>query len=132
MDKIPKVGEVGSVNLTMFRGIKDDGDRLHKDFASDPGDYGCGEYWTDSYNGAQIYGTVISKTIILENVYHIPSRELMSLIKEYGTCKMEDGHELRKLNSMRLTSHFKSKGFSGVLTSDYESPSETAICIFGD
>jgi hypothetical protein len=39
----PEVGKSGCFRVTMFRGVGVD--KLHAEFASDPGDYGRGEYW---------------------------------------------------------------------------------------
>ncbi|MCP3686040.1 MAG: hypothetical protein GY861_25625 [bacterium] len=126
----PAPGEVGILRLKMYRGIKADQKRLHKDFASDPGDYGCGEYWTDSKEFAALYGDVISKMIEIDNVYHIPNEELLQLIEEYRTCKMMDGREKRRENSMRLTRMFREKGYAAVLTRGYESSAVIGVCIF--
>ena len=114
----------------MYRGVRSGTERLHADFASDPGDYGCGEYWTDDESFAAVYGEVISREIVLECVYHIPKIELLALIEEYRTCKMEDGHEKRRENSLRLSAFFKSKGYQAVLTDGYETHTAKGLCVF--
>lgn len=126
----PKSGEVGSFKLMMYRGTKPEKERLKTEFASDPGDYGAGEYWTDDKSFAEGYGEVLEQLIELENVYHIPKQELKELIEEYRTCKMEDGHETRLKNSKRLTEMFKSKGYKAVLTEGYETFTAKGLCIF--
>lgn len=126
----PLSGSVGPLKLVMYRGIKPASQWLNKSFASDPGDYGCGEYWTDDRSFAQVYGEVVSKEITLERVYHIPSKELMSIIKEYGTCRMEDSKDVRMANSLLLTNFFKSKDYQAVLTVGYENFEVKGLCIF--
>lgn len=126
----PKSGKVGSFKMKMYRGIKPDSERLNQEFASDPGDYGCGEYWTDDKRFAEIYGEVIEKNITIDDVYHIPKEELKKMIEEYRTCKMEDDHRARNKNSMRLTDEFKSRGYKAVLTEGYESFGIKGLCIF--
>jgi len=126
----PEEGEVGKFKLQMYRGVKDKSQHLHDNFASDPGDYGCGEYWTDSEEFASIYGEVISKVIELENVYRIPKAQVLPLIEEYETCKMLLGHDRRLEGSVRLTNMFKEKGYAAVLTMGYESEGILGLCIF--
>ncbi|HFQ4945512.1 TPA: hypothetical protein ACGUVO_003558, partial [Vibrio vulnificus] len=126
----PKDGEVGKFKLLMYRGVKDKSAHLHEEFASDPGDYGCGEYWTDNKEFAAIYGEVISKVIELDNVYRIPKGEVLPLIEQYETCKMHLGHEKRLEGASKLTKLFKEKGYSAVLTVGYESPNILGLCIF--
>lgn len=126
----PEEGEVGKFRLQMHRGVKDKSQYLHDKFASDPGDYGCGEYWTDSKEFASIYGEVISKVIELENVYRIPQEQVLPLIEEYETCKMHLGRDRRLEGSLRLTNMFKEKGYSAVLTVGYESYGILGLCIF--
>ena len=41
----PNEGTAGKFKMKMYRGLKKESEHLHKNFASDPGDYGCGEYW---------------------------------------------------------------------------------------
>lgn len=126
----PNSGESGPFKLMMYRGFKPPSERLNENFASDPGDYGVGEYWTDNETFAAHYGVVENKYIELENVYHIPKHELKRLIEEYRTCKIEDGHETRKANSLRLTQKFKDMGYRAVLTVGYESFTVMGLCIF--
>jgi hypothetical protein len=126
----PEEGQAGPFRMMMYRGIKKESDRLHKEFASDPGDYGCGEYWTDCKEFASGYGDVISKLIVLENVYRIPKDDVLPLIAKYETCKMELGREKRLENSRLLTEMFKSKGYQAVLTYGYESFTIFGLCIF--
>lgn len=128
----PEPGSVGPLKLVMYRGIKLASQWQHESFASDPGDYGCGEYWTDTLSFAEGYGEVISKEIILERVYHIPTEELRSIISEYRTCRMEDGKDMRRANSLRLTKFFESKGYQAVLTEGYESFTVKGLCIFAE
>jgi hypothetical protein len=126
----PCPGKGGLLHLAMYRGIKAKSDRLAEEFASDPGDYGCGEYWTDCEAHAQFYGDVSKKYISLDNVYHIPPDELMELIKTYGTCDMQSEKKTRRESSTRMTEFFKSKGYEGVLTFGYEAPDIFGLCIF--
>ena len=126
----PAPGKAGQFSLLMYRGEKPKDERLSKNFASDPGDYGTGEYWTNEKELADSYGSVRSKLIELDNVYHIPSDEIMELIEEYRTCKMEDGHNKRSESSMRLTLMLKSKGYEAVLTIGYEDFKSMGLCIF--
>jgi hypothetical protein len=126
----PEEGEVGKLKLLMHRGVKDRSEHLHEKFASDPGDYGCGEYWTDNKDFAAIYGEVISKVIELDNVYRIPSVHVLPLIEEYETCKMDFGRERRLEGSLRLTKFFKEKGYDAVLTVGYESSNVLGLCVF--
>jgi hypothetical protein len=130
MNTIPPEGTCGPLELFMHRGVKAENERLHKEFASDPGDYGCGEYWTDNIDMAKVYGKVKSKIIKLNRVYHIPKDELKLLIEEYRTCKIQDGLTVRRENSNRLTEYFKNKEYEAVLTYGYESFTEKSICIF--
>ncbi|USD68147.1 hypothetical protein [Vibrio sp. SCSIO 43136] len=126
----PPVGECGRFKLQMYRGKKAKSERLSNQFASDPGDYGCGEYWADNYEFAKGYGDVQQKLIELDCVYHIPAEELTQLIEQFRTCKVQDGHEQRLINSQRLTNHFKQQGYQAVLTTGYEDFTTKGLCIF--
>jgi hypothetical protein len=126
----PEEDEVGKFKMLMYRGIKKEAEHLHDEFASDPGDYGQGEYWTDNKEFAAIYGEVISKTIELDNVYRIPQNQVLPLIEEYETCKIHLGPEKRLEGSIRLTNMFKDKGYSAVLTLGYESTEILGLCVF--
>ncbi|WP_119685612.1 hypothetical protein [Acinetobacter pittii] len=126
----PEEGTVGKFRKKMYRGLKKQSDYLHNKYASDAGDYGRGEYWTDNEEFAAIYGEVISKEIELDNVYCIPQDQVLPLIYEYETCKMELGAEKRLENATKLTEMFKAKGYSAVLTTQYESPDILGLCIF--
>lgn len=66
----------------------------------------------------------------MKNVYHIPLKELLYLIKEYRTCTMEDGHETRLDNSKLLSEMFISKGYDAVITVSYEDPTTMELCVF--
>lgn len=127
---IPSEGQVGSLELIMYRGIKSHDERLAESFASDPGDYGSGEYWSDSHEFAALYGEVKQQVIKLDGVYHVGRAELRALIDEYQTCNIMIGHAKRKENADRLTEHFQSKGYAAVFTVGYESDSVGSICIF--
>ena len=116
--------------MLMYRGIRPSESRIHSEFASDPGDYGQGEYWSNRRSFAEVYGEVIEREIDLESVYHIPSNELHELIESYRTCKIEDGRKQRLDGAKRLTEHFKSRGYSAVLTYGYESFGTYGLCIF--
>ena len=126
----PNEGTAGKFKMKMYRGLKKESEHLHKNFASDPGDYGCGEYWTDNQEFAMVYGDVISKEIELDNVYCIPSDQVSQLIEEYQTCNMELDIEARLQGTMKLTELFKAKGYPAVLTTQYESPDILGLCIF--
>lgn len=128
----PEVGKVGKFKLAMYRGVKAINKRISEEFASDPGDYGVGEYWTNSLEHAELYGDVKSKIIELDNVYHIPLDELILLIKEYQTCQISDSHKIRRENSQRLTEFFLSKGYKAVLTIGYEDFTSMGLCIFNN
>jgi len=126
----PNEGEAGPFKMMMYRGVKKDSDHIHEKFASDPGDYGCGEYWTDNEDFASSYGEVISKIIELDTVYRIPKDEVLALIDNYETCKMHLGHQKRLEGSRKLTEMFKSKGYQAVLTVGYEDFTSMGLCIF--
>lgn len=126
----PNEGTVGKFKMKMYRGLKKESEHLHEEFASDPGDYGRGEYWTDDLEFAAGYGNVISKEIELNNVYCIPRDEVLPLIYEYETCKSGLTREQRLENTTRLTEMFKAKGYSAVLTMNYESFDVMGLCIF--
>lgn len=126
----PNAGDIGPLKMEMYRGIRRASERLDSDFASDPGDYGAGEYWTDDAEFAANYGEVHRATIALDRVYHIPKAELLELIAEYRTCRMEDGHPKRRENALRLTKHFQSLGYEAVLTVGYEFFDVIGLCIF--
>jgi hypothetical protein len=126
----PEEGKAGKFKMLMYRGVTKESERLHDEFASDPGDYGRGEYWTDNKEIAAVYGEVISKVIELDNVYRIPKDEVLPLIEEYDTCKIHLGRENRLEGSLRLTKMFKSKGYDAVLTVGYEDFTSIGLCIF--
>ena len=131
MNTIPPEGTCGPLELIMHRGIKPKHERLHPEFASDPGDYGSGEYWTDCLKSAKKYGEVISKTIKLDRVYNLPMEECRELINKYNTCQEMD--TTRRLeNVARLTEYFKSKGYEAVLIYGYEDFTQTSICVFSN
>jgi len=135
MNRMPKPGTVGLFDATpMFRGVPGAKHRVCEEFATDPGDYGCGQYYTNSIQTANNYagndGAISVRTITVKNAYTIPLDELRKLIREYGTCKIEDGRPARLERSKKLTEYFKSKGYAAVVTINYESFDEVAICIF--
>lgn len=126
----PKEGEVGKFKMVMHRGTRSVSEYCHEEFANDPGDYGRGEYWTDNENMAALYGSVESKLIELENVFHIPQKDVLPLIEEYKTCKIHEGCDVRLNGATKLTEMFKSKGYKAVLTVGYEDYKSLGLCIF--
>ena len=118
----------------MFRGVKAPDKRRSEFFASDPGDYGRGIYWTSSYETAEVYGEVTNSLIILERVLLVPTDELMKLIKSYVTCNMSSdwGRERRLKGAQDMTDYFKGLGAEAVLSCGYEGGSDDyGLCIFG-
>ena len=126
----PEEGQVGKFKMLMYRGVRKDSERLDERFASDPGDYGQGEYWSDNRELASVYGDVISKIIKLDNVYRISNNKVLSLIEEYETCKIHLDYVNRLKGSISLTKMFKSQGYDAVLTAGYENFTSLGLCIF--
>jgi len=128
---LPELGNIGSFRMLMYRGIGTN--KNHIKYSSDPGDYGRGEYWTNSKEFAADYGEVLEKIIELENVYYIPKVELIKIIDKYQTCKMHLGSELRLKGAQALTDYYKNeKGVAALLTFGYETFDIYGICIFKD
>ena len=125
---IPDYGTIGSLRMNMFRGTG--ANTNHSKFASDPGDYGRGQYWTDSFDFAQKYGNVQETLIVLDDILFIPKGFLTRTIREFGTTDLSLGKSVRLSNSQRLTDHFQSIGCKGILTFDYESFGIFGLCIF--
>ncbi|GEM_PF-5936694 len=51
----------------MFRGTQSE--KNHLEYTSGSGNYGRGEYWTNTYEFAKIYGNVEEKFIELSDIY---------------------------------------------------------------
>lgn len=100
----------------MYRGVRP---KKHgKDYASDPGDLGKGEYWTSNIHYARGYGKTTKKKIRLKNPLHLTASQASILIDRYKTVR---GHtHQREKGAAKLSAHFKSRGYDGVVVKGYE------------
>jgi hypothetical protein len=128
----PKEGESGPFRMAMFRGESVDSElKRQRGFASDPGDYGRGEYWTDSQEFAATYGEVRTSVIQLKNALRLELKTMAQLIRdEYGMTQAWKPHEFRIAAADRFTSDMKSKGYDGIVVFGYEMPGIWSACVF--
>lgn len=134
IDIYPSADDAGPFCMKMFRGVP--AQRRHQAFASDPGDYGRGTYWSSSEEFAQLYagddGQVHCQIIQLQNVLHMSPAEIKRHAREvYRTTRMEDGHEARLQGATKMAADMKASGFDGIVTFGYETPDSWGACVFG-
>jgi hypothetical protein len=132
-DIYPEAGLSGEFQMTMYHGASTKG--RHASFASDPGDYGRGEYWTNCPQTAEIYagvgGRVLIREIRLQNALHLSVEEILRLATQvYHTTVMENGSAARLRGSAQFTADMKSKGHDGVVVYGYEALGEWSACLF--
>ncbi|MGX1691577.1 hypothetical protein [Brevundimonas naejangsanensis] len=126
----PAVGESGEFRMWMYRGIS--GRRNHPDFASDPGDYGRGEYWVCTREHAEGYaqhgGEVIEGEIHLKNALHLSVSDIVERAKHYGTTI--GARHNRLAASERLTRDMQAQGHDGIVSNGYEDFTSWSACVF--
>ena len=98
--------------MEMYRGEGVNAEaKQERGFASDPGDYGRGEYWTDSQAFASNYGTVRKTVIELRNALRLDPNEMVRLIRdEYGMTKAWLPQRERIAAAERFTRDMLAKG----------------------
>ncbi len=116
--------------MRMYRGLS--GRRNHSDFASDPGDYGRGEYWVCSREHAEIYaqhgGEVVEAVIHLKNALHLSASDIVEQAKHYGTTI--GTRKTRLAASEQLTRDMQAKGHDGIVSDGYEDFTSWSACVF--
>ncbi len=108
--------------------------RVDQVFASDPGDFGRGLYYTTSQARARQYGPVLTKIIKLQNPLILSDAEAYQLSEEYETVKLNErtiieifdrvDRELMQRavtaklleNAQKMTDALKSQGFDGLVS----------------
>lgn len=129
-DVYPAVGESGEFRMRMYRGLS--GRRNHPDFASDPGDYGRGEYWVCTRDHAAIYaqhgGEVLETEIHLKNALYLSSSDIVEQAKRYGTTS--GTRDDRLAASEQLTRAMQAKGYDGIVSDGYEDFTSWSACVF--
>lgn len=127
--EFPKLGESGLFRMTMYRGIKSE--PLHSEFASDPGDYGRGEYWAATREFANHYGPeIICKNICLTNALRLASEEIGRTARERGFTVLENGHAARLAAAQSFTEEMLENGYDGIVVKGYELPGLWSACVF--
>jgi hypothetical protein len=117
--------------MRMWRGVKQPAEHLNKHFASDPGDYGRGEYWSNNQEFSSLYGDLIEREIYLVNALRLSSKEISTLARDiYGTTRMEHTAADRLAASERLTADIRARGHDGIVVLGYESPGIWSACVF--
>jgi hypothetical protein len=129
----PKLGEAGTFEMFMYRGIKPLD--LARGYASDPGDYGRGEYWASCLDFAKHYaggdGQILQDVVRLENALHLSGFDIIRFGREvYGYTLVETGSEARIAAAEAFTKDMKEKGYDGIVTYDYESTGVWGVCKF--
>lgn len=100
----------------MYRGVRPK--RYGKDYASDPGDLGKGEYWTSNIHYARGYGKVKTRKIKLKNPLHLDSTQASILADRYRTVRGFP-HQ-REAGARRMSEYLKSRGYDGLVVKGYE------------
>lgn len=128
----PLVDQSGLFQMTMYRGLSSQ--RNHSEFASDPGDYGRGEYWAGDESFAKDnYGPeVICKEIQLTNALRMSSQEVGRNARERGLTRMEDGPESRLMAATAFTEELVALGYDGIVVEGYEIPGLWSACVFSE
>jgi len=118
--------------MEMYRGEGVNAEaKQERGFASDPGDYGRGEYWTDSQAFASNYGTVRKTVIELRNALRLDPNEMVRLIRdEYGMTKAWLPQRERIAAAERFTRDMLAKGYDGIAAYGYEQPDIWSVCVF--
>jgi hypothetical protein len=128
----PNAGESGFFRMEMYRGEGVNAElKVERGFASDPGDYGRGEYWTDSMEFASTYGNVRRAVVELNNALRLDPKEMVRLIRdEYGITKAWLPHEQRLAAVERFTREMLANGYDGIVVYGYELPGIWSACVF--
>jgi hypothetical protein len=128
-DVCPDEGASGEFRMTMYRGTSSE--PRHTEFASDPGDYGRGAYWSATQEHASIYGPVIiARDIYLKNALRLSPAEVRRMARESGATVMENGYEERLAAANRFTAQMKDKGYDGIVVCGYETFDLWSACVF--
>lgn len=116
-----------TVGMPVFRAVNT---AVNRPYATDPGDFGRGIYWTTSEARAKSYGkTIERRVLVLANPKVLMVSEAYDLATEYGTVGPNLSTEVRLKNSQRLTNDLVSQGYDS-LVSINESMNEIEIVIF--
>ena len=125
----PEVGSSGEFRMKMFRGTKSK--RPHAEFASDPDDYGRGQYWAATREFALIYGDqIVEGDIHLRNALRLAPDEVSRLARSTGVTVLEDGNEKRLRAAECFTVEMKSRGYDGIVVCGYETFHVWSACVF--
>ena len=106
--------KIMSIGVKVWRG---EGERYVREFASDPGDFGRGIYWTTSHARARAYGgkKTVPNVIKFKNPLVLPVNEAYDIAGRFGTIQ-EHSEEKRIKNSEAMTHHLLSLGYDGLVS----------------
>ncbi len=128
----PAEGTAGAFRMLMYRGIR--ATPLNSTYASDPGDYGRGLYWSNRRETAELYaagGQIIEGVVELRHAMRLSPKEVTRYGREvYGFTVLEKGSDARIAAAERFTADMKAAGYDGVVTYGYESFHEWGACVF--
>ncbi len=120
--------------MPLYRGVTD---KRGKEFASDPGDFGRGEYWSSDPHVAKAYSSKVKcETIVLFNPIQLLEIEAYILADDmYGTIRGKNkigsgcGEIKDRLeNSSKLTADLVSLGHDGFVV--YKESGEVEVVVF--
>jgi hypothetical protein len=128
-DVCPDEGSSGEFRMRMYRGTNSN--RRQREYASDPGDYGRGDYWAATRDFALNYGDLIVEgDIHLQNALRLTPDEVCRLARSSGATVMEDGHDKRIRAAERFTAEMKAKSYDGIVVCGYEMFHLWSVCAF--
>jgi hypothetical protein len=128
-DICPDEGSSGEFRMRMYRGTKSK--QRQTVFASDPGDYGRGEYWAATRKFALIYSDhIVEGDIRLQNALRLAPDEMCRLARSTGATVMEDGRDKRFRATERFTVEMKARGYDGIVVCGYETFHLWSACVF--
>jgi len=125
-DEFEGVREAAKEGIGVFRGVLPE--QPGKGFASDPGDFGRGRYWTTSGQRAEAIAgkeAVEPGTVKLDNPLILDTDEAYDLAEKYGTVT----GEARMEGSQKLTDDMLAAGYDGIIVVG-QKPGELEIVEF--
>ena len=115
--------------MKMYRGTKSKW--RQKEFASDPGDYGRGEYWAATIDFALTYGDLIAEgDIHLKNALRLAPGEVSRLARSCGATVLENGRDKQLRAAEQFTAEMKARGYDGIVVRGYETFHLWSACLF--
>jgi len=117
--KEEKVKKPKSVKMTVYRGVRP---KLPgKEYASDPGDFGRGIYYTTNKSMARAYGIdkkIETIKLELKNPLQLTEEEAYDLAEKYNTLGHGVDEATRIKNAERMTKDLLAQGYDGIISTD--------------